>query len=284
MRKIFNFQFSIFNFEKGQALLVVVLIMIVSLTVGLSIASRSITNIRTSSEEASSQRAFSAAEAGIEVALQTGVASLLEGQDVANNATIKQVTITTVSGSKFLLNGGGAIPRDDGYDVWLSDYPNYANPWNNGDVTFYWGSQICGSGNESLVAALEFILITGNKQTPVASRYAVDPCTLRRNNNNFSTPGPSGSINGINFSYSYKIPVAIQNGLLIRVVPLYAHAVVGAVGVDSTSGLDKNLPPQGTQIVSTGQSAGTQRKIQVFQGYPRVPSEFFQYILFSSGS
>ena len=52
-------------------LLVVVLTMIVALTVGLSLASRTITNMKISKQNEESQRAFQAAEAGIELAKES---------------------------------------------------------------------------------------------------------------------------------------------------------------------------------------------------------------------
>ena len=60
-----------FSNNSGQAILLVVLVMIVGLTVGLSVVSRSIVSIKTSTEEADSQKALAAAEAGIEKALNT---------------------------------------------------------------------------------------------------------------------------------------------------------------------------------------------------------------------
>jgi type II secretory pathway pseudopilin PulG len=56
-------------FQKGQALLVVLLVMSVVLTVVLSSTSRSITEVSVSEVEEDSQRAFSAAEAGVEQVL-----------------------------------------------------------------------------------------------------------------------------------------------------------------------------------------------------------------------
>ena len=47
--------------EKGQTLLIVVLVMVISLTVGLSVVSKTITNLRTTTEEADSAKALSAA-------------------------------------------------------------------------------------------------------------------------------------------------------------------------------------------------------------------------------
>jgi Tfp pilus assembly protein PilX len=57
--------------QHGQVLLVIVLLMVIILTIGLSLAGRSITNVRQASDTDNSQRAFSAAEAGVQVALKT---------------------------------------------------------------------------------------------------------------------------------------------------------------------------------------------------------------------
>jgi hypothetical protein len=44
--------------EDGQALLIVVLVMVIALTVTLSLVSRSIVNLKTSVEQTNSQKAF----------------------------------------------------------------------------------------------------------------------------------------------------------------------------------------------------------------------------------
>ena len=69
--------------RQGQMLLVVVLTMIVALTVGLSVVSRTITNLRISRQSEESQRAFQAAEAGIEKTIESGSPSSI---DLTNNA------------------------------------------------------------------------------------------------------------------------------------------------------------------------------------------------------
>src|SRR5688572_23181590 len=107
--------------QRGQVLLIVVLVMIVALTVGLSLISRSITNLRTSTEEAESQKALAAAEAGIERALESG--TIETGNFDSGSVQVNYSTaVQDVRGSEFLLNGGNDIPRDDGADVWLATY------------------------------------------------------------------------------------------------------------------------------------------------------------------
>jgi len=66
------------NNENGQILLIVVITMIVALTVGLSIASRTVTELRLSRQNEESQRAFNAAEAGIDRVLKQGGEITLE--------------------------------------------------------------------------------------------------------------------------------------------------------------------------------------------------------------
>lgn len=262
--------------SEGQVLLIVVLVMVVVLTVGLSVVSRGITTLRTSTEEENSQLALSAAEAGVETAMQTQTGSTGPPQSLSNGASIDSVLVTPILGSEFLFNGGSPVTQDDGVNVWLSTYPYYTNPW-IGTLNIYWGSSAAGdtcatSGNA--MAALEVIVISGSKAFPVTTRYAYDPCTTRRSYNNFSASTPSSvNIQGKTFPYSTQIPIA--NGLIADIVPLYANTPIGITAAS-------NLPSQGNTITSKGSSGDTQRRIQVFQAYPRVPSELFQYTFFHS--
>ena len=254
--------------QKGQALLIVVLVMVIALTVGLSVASRSITTLRTSLEEANSQKAFSAAEAGVENAIKSGQ-SVNTAQSLGNNATISQVSITTLSGNQFLPNNGNPIPKDEGVDLWLSNYPDYGSKL-SGTVNIYWGN----ASNKCNDAALEIILISGSSiANPTITRYAVDPdsCSGRRASNHFSTPGNGTTINGHAFNNSASLTVS--NGITARIIPLYISTPVGVSA-------DFSFPSQGKIITSIGASGGTQRKIQFYQGYDELPSELY-YSLFS---
>lgn len=275
--KTFNSQLSSFNSQRGQVLLIVVLVMVVSLTVGLSVASRSIVNLRTSTEEENSQRAFSAAEAGIEKALSTG-AGITAAQDLGNNAVIKTVNIGQVSGTEFVLNGGNMVEKDQGIDVGLSqDYPSYTNPQDVTNLIIYWGSPTDDCASSSPPAAIELIILSGTTRSPESTRHVFDPCSR---GNNFS-PADTGSYIISGKTFKYRTPLSggneigeIEDGLIARVVPLYAST---PIGVSS----DVSLPLQGKVIQSTGASGGTERKITYFAGYPQLPVEFFQYILFS---
>ncbi len=254
--------------QRGQALLIVVLVMVVALTVGLALASRSITNLRNANDDVSSQRAFSAAEAGVERALKSGVP--IANQQLDSLTTILQVSIDNTYGtSTFLINDGNSLPKDDGADVWLSTYPTYGDPKFTGRAQIYWGSNANCSD-----AALEIIVIQGSKADPNMQKFAVDPCSTR--GNSFDSPtGSGGTI--ANKTFRFSTAVGITDGLIMRVIPLYAGTPIAVVGFHN-DGTAQLLPQQGKLITSVGSSGNTQRKISYFAGYDELPSELFYSI------
>jgi hypothetical protein len=263
--------------QDGQILLVVVLVMVIALTVGLSLASRSITNLKTTTEESNSQKAFSAAEAGIERTLKNPTPIPI-AQDLGNNAQIQSVSIDPINGSELVLNNGNPIPQDDGIDLWLSDYsPSlsqaYQNPW-SGKLLVYWGSKTGCSD-----AALEIIILSGTKLAPTIQRYAVDACSARTAVNHFSLISGGGkTINTTVFTFGTSLQVT--NGLIAHIVPLYAGTPLGFVGQDS-NGIEKSLPAQGKIFSAIGKAGNTVRKISYFQLYDSIPSEYY-YALFQT--
>lgn len=283
-------------YERGQILLIVVLVMVVALTVGLGVASRSITNLHVATEEAFSQKAFYAAESGIEEALklsQTGN-SVIANQflDTQKSTSITEVDVQPIQGTSVLFNNGDYINQDDGVDLWLSTFSTdptkiFTNQWpNSGTATFtvYWGTSTDNCGvNPPQAAALEVILMTGSKNAPIFTRYPLDPCPTRASSNNFNkntadsqtfTIGGAGLVNGVNFPHSFSISISSTSpGLIARIIPLYANTPIGV-------NANVNLPSQGKIITSLGSAGSTQRKIYYFQGYEVLPSEFF-YAAFS---
>lgn len=281
-------QVSKYASEKGQVLLIVVLAAVISLTVGLSVASRVVTNTKISTDETDSQKALSAAQAGIEQKLKNN----------ANTGTIdftstnkSKVTTTSISliGSQLLINGGNLVSQDDGVDIWLSTYPTYAGPW-SGDLKIYWtdnpnsSSSDCSTKN----AAIEVVVLTGTTASnAVMSRYAFDSCQARRNGNGFSPTSLSDPVQDTGgklispITFDHSITIGVTSGLIARVIPLYANAsvAVGGYAAGSTTTV-QSLPTQGFIIEATGTAGNATRKIRVFQGFPKLPTEYFPYSLF----
>ena len=256
--------------QDGQVLLVVVLTMVVALTVGLGLAARSVTNVRNTADEVNSQKAFSAAEAGVQRALKSGLE--IANEQLDDQTEIKQVTIDTNYGrSVFVLNSGNPLPQDDGADVWLSTYPDYSAPQfgspSPAKLQIYWGTSATLCSN----AALEVMIISGTKTNPKLERYALDPCNTR--GNNFDAPTGSGAtIQGVSFKYSTAI--SVTDGLIARIVPYYMGTPIAVIGTDNSNNAIQ-LPSQGRLITSVGASGDTQRKISYFEGYNELPSELF---------
>ncbi len=283
--------------EKGQALLIVVLVIVVTLTVGLSLASRSIIQLRNTTDEANSQAAFSAAEAGVEQAIKlsgttgNGVISGVSLSD-KNNSQISNVNVTLIQSNQVLLNNGNPLFQDNGADIWLSPYDidqtklfDISKSYTN-TLTVDWGT----NSDPCQDPALQILIISGNRLTPTLSRYTYDQCGTHHSlvippakvrSNNFSDAPIIGShtVSGINGdkTFNYRAQINITSGLIARVVPLY-HG--GAVGVEGL-----NLPEQGTLITSTGTAglSGQQvvRKVTFFEGHEQLPIQFY-YSMFTS--
>lgn len=258
--------------QKGQALLIVVLVMVVALTVTLSVVSRAVVNLRTTQEQANSQKALAAAEAGIEQTIKNNTSI---GNGSFTNTTFT-TSIATLSGtSSFLVNGGNLITKNDGVYIWLSPYTgNPATQWQqkwNGTINIYWGDSSGDNNN----AALEVAVISGGSvDTANIKRYAFDPYDTRKSSNNFNDALSKGTYNVAGKTFKYQASITVANGMLIRVIPIYQSAYLSAGSSPNTP-----LPDQGRVITSTGISDTTQRKVTVFQGYPELPAEFFPYTL-----
>src|SRR3989338_5751978 len=104
------------RFDEGQIVLILVLITVVGLTIGLSLISRTITDIRISSQIEQSSRAFSAAEAGIETALRGNVEIGPTGT-VSLEGASANYSVSTVGGT------------DANYNLSLTEVGNSQTVW-----------------------------------------------------------------------------------------------------------------------------------------------------------
>ncbi|KKQ28356.1 MAG: hypothetical protein US48_C0012G0009 [Candidatus Levybacteria bacterium GW2011_GWA2_37_36] len=236
--------------EAGQILLIVILVAVVASTIGLSITSRSIISLRTSTEEAESQKALAAAEAGIERAMQGNIPIALSEQTVNNSGGGKNSAYFTkvdeVQSFSFLLNGESktldsagniakvipnTVPKDEGVDVWFIkhkdngdlDYSDYfsASPQ---FLNLYWGSSSDGCGD----AAIQAVIVTRAQSSPYeikSYRYVYDGCSTRRTGefgNNFtlanlgSFPQDYDDDGKIDMAFTNRTPI---NDLARGIVP-----------------------------------------------------------------
>lgn len=267
--------------ESGQILLIVVLTMIIALTVGLSIAARTVTELKISKQNEQSQSAFQAAEAGIEQTLKNK-SDISQPIDLGNNASFT-TTYNIDNGSVLVINNGQEVDQDSGADVWLSNYPDYSSAIGNGapvTMTMYWGSsgQSCITIGDSVKPAIEIALLYGTVSSPSIRRYVYEAptCTRIKGADTSATTG-NFSIGGTNFVNSVQLP-AITNGLIMKVIPLFNSSLIGFQIQSPTSVI---FPSQGAIITSTGSSGDTVRKVQYYQSYPQLPLEVFPYSILS---
>lgn len=264
-------------------LILVVLTMIVALTVGLSLAARTLVNLRLSKQNEESQRAFQAAEAGVEQIIQSG--SEFSADNLANSSSYS-TSVVYPQGTGFMLNGGELVDQDVGIDIWLSNYPDFSNP-TSGSLTIYWGTspnqsdctKPSGGTGSTVKSALEVVILTGNTKLPKMDKYFFEAngCSNRIQTLNLgptTAVGTQPPFTNITFLNKAVVNYSSSNGIIARVIPIFNAS---KIGVSSTV----SLPKQGTIVASTGTSGATARKVSYFASYPQVPLEIFPYSLIS---
>lgn len=236
--------------EVGQAGLIVMLVMVVLLTLGISIASRSTMDVIQSNQEAETSRVFDAAEAGIETALNT--TTLSAGGDTFDQGGLSvEYTVDEIRSLEVVLDESQVVGVDiDGFD---------------GDVKIEWSkSSDCVSDNPASLVMSVF-----DADTDTVRRYAYEGCD---HDDGFLTPDLSAGD-----PYSYETTITVSDEHLIRIRPLYNETWIRVTG--------DGLPVQYHQIFSkaSSENSGETRAILVDRTKPTAPT-IFDYVLFSGGS
>lgn len=276
---------------RGQAVIILLLIMFVALAIGLAITQRSLNDLSTSTKGEQSTRAFSAAEAGLEKALQSqsSIPSISLGNQ--SSATVN-VTPTLPLANQALEYP--PIGKDTVAQFWLANPQNLTEYYpRNTDLNIYFGNANSDL-NSADTPALEVNLITLDSSNNYnVTKYFFDPNSTRRNTNGFrDIPNCSGTFT-INTSNSPDTATLDRNFLcrvLIGNVPNQEPVMIRARILYtntkqpiSTSPLGNNsLPPQATIYTSVGSSGQTQQTVQVFQ-LPFVVPHYFDFAIFSAG-
>ena len=248
--------------QSGQVAVIVLLIMVVLLTIGLSLATRTTQELFLSDQQAESSRVFNAAESGIEKALsdvQVGTGNLsVDNVDVAYSVQGSSVLETRVT---------------EGMSVHL-DLTGYT-----GDVTFEWaGEGSCGS-RASLIAVIYYDDAGEIKSKSVPFGPACDSRL-----DNFADGlllGGSPYYHRYTLSTTYpdtQVNHIPANTLFMRVKPVYADTDLLISGGIS-------FPTQHHTISSTATYTGgnEERSIEVSRTLPAGPS-YMDYALYSGGA
>ena len=292
--------------SSGQALLIVLLTMTVVLTVVLSIVSRSVTEIQITSYGEDAQRAFDAAEAGIERALLIGgdpPDTTLEqasfSVDVSNPTPDRRETVYPIdifSGESatfwFVSHDSGDMDCDTGECIRANRVDKIC-----------WGEE--GTPRDGNAPAIEVSFYydasfgpavdSNNFSNVRISRKTYDPYLTRASNNFFeyASGNCSSDIAGKSFAFSsgtinfadLEPPISCSRRmkcLLMAKVRIFYNTTAQPVGLDISPIWGTGLPAQGTVIDSLGVAGDTSRRVNVFQSYPEPPF-IFNSAIYSAG-
>lgn len=232
--------------NRGQVALVVVLAMVVLLTIGLSVISRTVTDIRISKETEESTRAFSAAEAGIEEALEQDLGAIVGEHKIEDILPEVDVTYNVEEIKKL----AATIGRNDTAEVKLEGYGgDYVKiNWENAGLEL---ALLYYDGGDGEYKVARYLLKQG-----IACGEGFDEVSL---------------------PYSLDLS-GYDEPRLLRVRPLCASTTVT---VEGDGGYE--LPAQSYKIRSQAKGPGGEtRVLEVTKSLPILPP-VFDYVLFSGG-
>ncbi len=270
--------------NSGQSLLVILLVMAVILTIGLAVASYSLTDIKISQQEEESARAFSVAEAGIEESLRAGSATNVTVGEITANVT------ETIQGDSNEFNfGESKFPSGELANVWLVGHteegafdPSTHFPY-NGQIKLCWGdSTDLSASSPALELALVYQDSTGEYKVV---RQGYDPVNGRTVGFDESLDEDGGNCDS---NLAFGKDVSLNSGVfnlaasdipyLLRLKLLY-NDDSQSIAVQANS----DLPQQGKCYESSAsiQVSDVTRKVRQCQFF-QAPPEIFDYVLFST--
>lgn len=286
--------------QKGQVVIILLLVIVVGLAVGLTVVGRSVTEISTSTKTEQSSRAFSAAEAGIEKILQ-------QNPSLGSTGSVPNITFNNQSQAQ-QIEWNADLPetqkaleyppfgKESFAQFWLANPSNLAASYDRSSFDIYFGdkSQDYSSGKENNQPAIEVHLIYRDGSNGYKSlKKFIDSYSTRVPANSFDTcSSPASPIetndSGSNDRWFYceasfsGYPLDISNNIypvMVRVRILYTNTA-HPVAIQPTSG--GSLPKQSQIYRSTGTAGDVARTLEVFRQKSVMP-QLFDYVLFSAG-
>lgn len=295
------------NYTSGQALIIILLVMSVVLALVLSVVSRSVTDVAITSYEEDSARAFSAAEAGIEEYLNSGIIGS-SSLDSGTSYTTQLDTSSSDPDNEFVYRD--KLFSGETATFWLVSHDTSNRLTCTAPYRCFRGTQmeLCWgepgtAANMGSTPALELQTFYDESLASIAASpnyagvniesFAYDPNTTRSGDpNNFQPANTGCTVDGQSFAFStgtislpseFPATCPTTSGCMLfsKVKLHYNVNIAHSVGIKITpTGPNFNLPPQGFIVDSSGRAGETTRRVQVFRGYPEPP-EIFNSVLFS---
>lgn len=287
--------------KSGQILILVLLVVVVALAVGLSVASRNIMNLRTSTQTEQSQRAFSAAEGGVE-----DVLSRLGDIATSNSAQVGSSTGYTFDVPVGDLLAGGItanvnVKSNKIYEFTLKPgevgqvnlLKEDGNPF-SGNITVEWiksadeNENTTDVGDDTASIELTYVCTSngGVCDTEGASGYsqfreAYESTPISGGQQiGFSSTAPvGGSLScAEGATYVCTLTRPVSNARLLRIKPFWRQATVKV-----SSGV-ADFPVQTYEVESVATTEiGVTRRVKVTRTALEQLPAAFDYVLFSEG-
>lgn len=292
--------------KPGQILVLVLLVVVVSLAIGLAVASRNLTNLQISTQAEQSQRAFTAAEGGVENTLSNlnNVASYIKDgtnqpgdcptRVAGESATCKLPSSVTSSGVSD-TNSSVVIKANKSYEktVQMGDVAqiNLTSFPAGGTFDVEWGA----SSETAYKPSLEFTFIcTNDGNTNCGVKIGASTTSTTKAANVYGQHrlayqaeailGQSGFTQCTSSaSFSCKVTLEVPTGAysgfeLLRMKPFWNRATIKVTPQAQFA----SFPVQTYEITSTATTdTGLSRKVQVTRdALPQLPA-IFDYVLYS---
>lgn len=270
--------------KSGQILILVLLIVVVTLSVGLSVASRNLTNLRSSTQTEQSQRAFTASEGGVEdvlsrfTSIKTAISSGIPGSTgctITTNTADCPVAVGDLSAAvnvKISRSYELSVNPGEVGQVDLAAYTGAVNiewgknagsgveatPYASLEITF-----VCNTSASNCIDASNKVGLSGYKQRRYAYYIAGSAHSGELGFSSCTTPG-------VGYACRLTLNTNGSNVLFVRVRPLWKATTIKVSGDPAT------FPVQTYDINSSSStSIGVSRKVKVTRtALPTLPAVF----------
>ncbi len=243
--------------SKGQVVLVVLLASAVVMTLGLSVAKRTVTDTKVDTDEELLKQAFNTAESGVDYYLATGKI----GYTAPDGKSVADVNVTNVGGGS-TLSSDGLVLTNNAFLFWLIDHNSNGDIGNSG----YKGTNvdICVDDTYSKALKIDYYYRAAGKYNVSRFGFNFDSNNGTTVNGFTAKVGKGGCIN---------LATNVGEPLLLAVTPIGGQTKM--VVIDKSG---SNFPVQGEEITSIGRAGnivdtntGVNTQVKVLNRY-KVPA------------
>lgn len=248
----------------GQIAIVILLIMVVLLTIGLSLASRTTQEIFLSQQEAESTRVFNAAESGVENALSQDFSGISAATQL-ENITIANVSVRTFITPKGVLE----TQITEGSTVHL----DLAGLIAGAPIRVEW-SKKSGCDTSASIITSTYYDDAGTTKVEHEAFGPASPCAGSRDTDEFDQALSGSGTDDYTYGYTVNIPA---NSLYMRINAVYNDTPLRVTGAEASNQFFV------IRAEADNDNGDENRAVQVGRSLSTSPS-FMDYSVYSGGA